>query len=144
MANVQFYPLESCLQQADERQAVYAASVLHLFKSTLVVDASTTKADLEAAEADYDAYVAQTLTAWFAPILAPGTGYMIASPLVQFSTGVTDPVVPNTIGGFWFEDAAGHVRGIGTFNPALPMQLANQGIDLNLVDLFPTGFNGLG
>ncbi len=142
VANKQFYTLEATRQQATERQDVYALSVIHLFQSSLTPTGSTTKAELEAAEADYDTYAPLTFTAWNDPILAPGTGYMIASPLVQFAIGLTDPVVSNVIGGFWFEDADGNVRGIGTYDPTLPMGMAGQGIDVNLIDLFPTGYNG--
>ncbi len=67
---------------------------------------------------------------------------MILSPLVLFEVGATDPVVGNTIGFFWVEDADGVVRMVGIFDTALPMQMAGQGIPLSLVDLFPTGYGG--
>lgn len=142
MPNTSWYPLAGTLAQAEERQTAYAASVVHLFKSSLVPTPATVLADYEAAEADYDSYAPITLTAWAGPILAPGTGYMILSPGVLFTVGATDPVTPNTVGGFWLEDAAGDLRLVGMFEPTLPMQLAGQGIPLNLLDLFPTGFVG--
>lgn len=116
-----------------------ANSVLHLFQSDLVPEPSTPLADYTAAEADYAGYAAVTMTAWNAPILAPGTGYMIGSPLVQFAwvSGGGDP--QNTIGGCYLVDAAGKLRLTVIFTNPIPMQQAGQGIPLNLVWLFPTG-----
>ncbi len=140
MSANQWSPLQGCLQDATERQTAYALSVIHLFKSSLIPTGTTPLADFVAAEADYDTYVALTLTAWNDPILAPGSGYMIGSPLVQFETGVVDPVVGNVIGGWWIEDAAGKLRLAGTFDSPIPMQLAGQGIPINVIVIFPTNF----
>ena len=142
MPNQVWTPLAGCQVAAAERQTAYAASVIRLFKDSLVPTPSTTKAELEAAEADYDAYASETITAWNNPILAPGSGYEILSPLVLFEVGAVDPVVGNDIGGFWLEDASGDVRMVGTFDPSLPMQFAGQGIPLTILDIFPTGFTG--
>ena len=138
MSTQVFYTLEACLQNATERRTVYAASVLKLFISSLVPTSSTPKSALTAAEATFTTYVAKTLATWFAPIYAPGSGYMIVSPLVQWDTGATDPVIGNDIGGAWLEDAAGVVRMVVIFDTPAPMQIANQGIPLNLADFFPT------
>lgn len=138
MATQVFYTLQSCKAQATERQTEYANSVLHLFQSSLVPTTSTTKVELTAAEADFDDYVTKTLVAWFAPILAPGSGYMIVSPEVQW-TCAADQVTGNVIGGAWLEDAGGDVRMVVIFADPVPMELADQGIPLNLADFFPTG-----
>lgn len=137
--STQFVPLAGCLQDATERQTVLALSVLHLFKSSFTPTPSNVKADYTAAEADYDTYAALTLTAWNNPILAPGSGYMIESPLVQFEVGLTDPVVGNVIGGCWLEDAAGNLRTTIIFTNPIPMQLAGQGIPISIVQVFATG-----
>ena len=142
MPQQQFYTLEACKAQATERQTEYALSVVHLCKSSYTPTGSSTKTDLTANEADYDSYASITLTAWDGPILAPGTGYMILSPNALFEVGASDPVVGNTIGSFWVEDAGGVVRMVGIFETPLPMQLAGQGIPLSLVDIFPTGYAG--
>jgi len=135
--------LSACQKQATERQTAYISSVVSLFQSSIgPISPSVTKAILEAAEADYDDYAPITITAWEGPILAPGSGYEIIAPLVLFEVGAVDPATPNSIGGFWLEDAAGVVRLVGIFDPALPMQTAGQGIPLNILDLFPTGFTG--
>ncbi len=137
--STQFIPLSGCLASATSMQTALAASMLHLFKSTFVPDPSTPLASYTAAEADYDSYVALEMTTWNDPILAPGTGFMVQSPEVQFSTGTTDPTTPNTIGGCYLVDAAGHLRITVIFTAAVPMQVAYQGIPINLVYLFPTG-----
>ena len=136
----QFTPLQGCLQNATERQTALVNSVIHLFKASLSPNGSTPLADYTAAEADYDNYLPLTFAAWDDPILAPGSGYMIGSPLVQFEVGLTDPVTPNTIGGCWVEDAANKLRIAVIFDEPVPMQLAGQGLPINLVQLFPTNF----
>lgn len=138
VASTLFYTLEACHQQAIERQTAYANSVAHLFKVPLVPTTSTTKAELTAAEADFDDYATKTFVAWNAPILAPGSGFEIVSPLVQW-TCAADQVVGNDIGGGWMEDAGGVVRMVWVYDTPLPMQLAFQGIPLSLIDFFPTG-----
>lgn len=137
--SVQFIPLAGCLANALQQQTAFAASLLHLFQSTFMPDPSNVLADYTAAEATYDTYAAIEMTTWFDPILAPGSGFMINSPEVQFSTGDTDPVVTNLIGGCYLVDATGHLRITIIFTAAIPMQLAYQGIPINIVYLFPTG-----
>ena len=137
--STQFFPLEGALQNATEMRSALANSVLHLFQSTLVPDASTPLADYTAAEATFTNYSAQTFATWNAPILAPGTGYMIGSPLVQFSTGASTPTTTNVIGGAYLVDSGGKLRMTIIFTENVPMQLANQGIPMNLNWLFPTG-----
>ena len=139
MGSIQFTPVEACVQCATERKTVYALSVLNLFKSSFIPNPSSVKADYVAAVADYTTYAEETLTAWLGPILAPGSGAMIESPLVLFDTGATDPATGNVIGGSWLEDAAGKLRMCVIFDTPLPMQLAYQGIPISLVELFPTG-----
>lgn len=140
MANRSWYPIAATIKQATERQTAYVNSEVHLFKSDLVPVVGTPLADFVTNEADYDAYAAITIAAWTGPILAPGSGSEILSPAVLFEVGATDPVVGNTIGGFWLQDADGDIRMVGIFDPFLPMQLAYQAIPLNILDLFPTGF----
>lgn len=137
--SVQFVPLSGCYQNALQQQTAFAASEVHLFQSSFVPTPSNILADYTAAEADYDTYVALEMTAWFDPILAPGTGYMIQSPEVQFSTGSTDPTTPNVIGGCYLLDTAGNLRFTVIFTAPVPMELAHQGIPLNFVWFFPTG-----
>jgi hypothetical protein len=138
--SVQFVPLSGCQRDALQMQTALANSVISLFKSSLAPTPSTSKAEYEAMEADYDDYAPITMSTWHDPILAPGSGYMIGSPLVQFEVGDTDPTTPNLIGGCWVEDATGHVRLAVIFTAPVPMQVAGQGIPINLIELFPTNF----
>lgn len=138
MATV-FYPLAGCLENAKERRTALASSVVHLFKSDLVPTPATPLSEYTANEADYDTYAAITMTAWNDPILAPGSGYMTGSPLVQFAVGASDPTTPNLIGGCYIVDASGDLRQAVVFDQPVPMQVAGQGIPLNFVELFPTG-----
>lgn len=135
----QFFPLEGCKASAAAMQTALAAGVLHLFKASLNPDPSTPTAGYTAAEADYDGYTALTISPWNDPIFAPGTGYMIGSPLVQFE--YTDGMghVMNSIGGCYLIDAGGKNRLVVIFTTPIPMQMNGQGIPINLVWLFPTG-----
>lgn len=137
--STQFIPLSGCLASATAMQTALAASMMHLFQSTFVPTPSNVLADYTAAEATYDSYEAIEMTAWLAPILAPGTGFMIQSPEVQFSVGDTDPTTTNVIGGCYLVDAAGALRITVIFTAPFPMEAAYQGIPINLVYLFPTG-----
>lgn len=137
--STQFFPLAGCLQTATEARAALAASVLHLFKSSFVPSPSNVLADYTAAEADFDGYLAATLTTWNAPILAPGSGYMVGSPLVQFAWEHDTDDVGNSIGGCYLVDSGGHLRMCVIFTESVPMTGPGCGIPLNLIELFPTG-----
>lgn len=134
-----FYPLEACQANALERQTALAGCEVRLYKSDLDPSPSTPLTEFDANEADYDTYAAITIAAWNNPILAPGTGYMIGSPLVQFAVGAAVPTTPNLIGGCYIVDTGGVIRSVVKFDAPVPMQLPGQGIPLNFVDLFPTG-----
>jgi|SRR5690349_5060551 len=136
-----FETLAACQQDATERQTVFAASKVRLYKSGFVPTPSTLKADLVAQEADYDDYPAggETITAWLAPVQNPVGGYSIAAPTVQFLVTTNPPVVTNVIGGAWLEDSTGKVRLVLPFAQPAPMEVAGQGIPLNITFGFPTG-----
>lgn len=134
-----FYPLSGCLQSAAEMRAALANSVLHLFQESLSPNPSTPLSEYTAAEADYDGYAAVTISAWNAPILAPGSGYMIGSPLVQFVWTLDTDAVGNVIKGCYLVDSGGKLRLTVIFTELVPMELAGQGIPVNLVWFFPTG-----
>lgn len=127
------------LQDATERRTVLALSKVDLFQSTLEVTAQTTDAEFTAAVATYDGYAQQTFTAWFAPYLGPGQGWIIESPLVIFAVGVVDPVVGNLIGGYVVRDAAGKVRLAVTFDDSVDMSFAGAAIPISAVVAFPVG-----
>lgn len=137
--STQFYPLEGCLATATAMVTALAAGVLHLFQVPFTPSPSNPLADYTAAEADYDDYVALALTPWHDPILAPGSGYMIGSPLVQFIVSSASPAVGNLINGCYLVDAGGKNRLTIIFTDSIPMQIQGQGIPINIVWLFPTG-----
>ncbi len=137
--SVQVIPLAGCLVDATAWRTSMANSKVHLFKSSFTPTASSPLADFTANEADYDDYAEQTITAWLAPILSSGSGYMVTSPLVQFTTGDTDPVVGNIIGGAYIVDANTKLRMYVVFTQPIPMQVAGQGIPVSLTAFFNTG-----
>ena len=115
-------------------------SLVRLFQSSFVPNSGSSQADFVAAEANYDGYTpgGEPLGAWQDPILGPGTGMSMGSPLVLFET---DPaiVTGNLIGGFWVEDAASKVITFGKFAAPVPMQVAFQGFPWNCRIALPTG-----
>lgn len=134
-----FFPLSVCALQAGERRTALAASVVKMFKSSLVPDENTVLADLDAAEADFDGYAPVTLTTWGAPILGPVSGYAIYSPGFQFTSDAPNAVT-NSIGGLYLVDAGGLLRGVTTFAEALPMGGIGQGYIDRFVQYFPTQY----
>jgi hypothetical protein len=115
-------------------------SKVRFFKSSFTPNSGTPEADFVTNECDFDGYTptGYALAAWQAPILGPGNGMSIGSPLVLVTT---DPaiVVGNTVGGFWVEDAAGKVIVFGIFRDPIPMQTPGQGFPWNARIALPTG-----
>lgn len=138
-----WYPLAGCEQNAVERRTAYGNLVVHLYKSSLVPTVATVLADLTAAEADYEGYATETMVAWFAPIFAPVSGYLIQSPQVQFEYVDAPPSVGNTVGGAYFVDATGDLRMILALQPTeyIGFAVNGDGWSFNVVDVFPTGFS---
>jgi hypothetical protein len=135
-----FFPLAGCQASGLETQTALAASFCRLFKTGFVPDASTPRADYLTNEADYTGYTAggEPIAAWNDPILAPGSGFQMGSPLVQFDTA--DPTtVGNVIGGAWVEDAAGIIRMTVIFDAPVSMDAPFQGIPINWIWPFPSG-----
>lgn len=137
--SVQVIPLAGCLVDATAWRTSMANSDVHLFKSDFTPSASSSLADFTANEADYTGYEELTIAAWLAPILSSGSGYMVTSPLVQFTTGDTDPTEGNIIGGAYIVDAAAKLRMYVVFTQPIPMQVAGQGIPVSLTAFFNTG-----
>lgn len=138
-----WYPLAGALQNATERQTVYANTVVHLYKSSLVPTVATTLADLTAAECDFDGYTTETMAAWFDPIFAPTDGYLIQSPEVQFAYVDGVGHVANTVGGAYIVDSTGELRLILALQPSeyINMAVNGNGWAFNVADVFPTGFS---
>ena len=137
-----WFPLAGCQQNAVDRQTEYANLVVHLYQSSLVPTVATTTAELDAAEADFDGYASETMVAFFDPILAPVSGYLIQSPQVQFAYVDGVGHVANTIGGAYFVDSGGTLRMVLALQPAEWIGFAQNGDGwtFNVIDVFPTGF----
>lgn len=113
---------------------------VHLFKAGFNPTSGTPLADFVTNECDYDGYTAGgvALGAWQAPILGPGNGMSIGSPLVLFAT---DPaiVTGNNVGGFWVQDSGVVVLDYGIFGSPIAMQVPGQGFPWNSRIALPTG-----
>jgi len=128
------YPNEGALKIAATVRTFMALSVVHLFKSPLSITPSTTKADLTAAEADYDGYTTKTITAWLPAYLDPNGGASIQSGTEQFDYGpVGTPPVTNNVYGFWIESAAGDLIVAGLFDNPVSMAAIGDSIPLAVV-----------
>lgn len=131
MANQLLYPNTGGLAVATLVQLGLADSILSLFKEDISVTKLTTKEQLEAAEADYDGYLPETVADWLAPYLDPEGGASTDSGEIVFYWDHDTDDVGNAIYGFWLENAAGTVMVIGKF-------VDDQGQPL------PVGMNGPG
>lgn len=136
-----FFTNPSTFDQATALKTALALSVVRLFKSGFTPQASTTLAELEAQEADYDDYASQTITAWLAPMNSPFGGTQITAPTVEFVC-TADQVVSNSIGGYWIEKAAGAVVLVRQFDDPVSMANANDGLTLTPTIVVANGFAG--
>jgi len=127
MADRGLYTNEAALAQAQEARTGLALSLLRLFDSTLVPDASTTAADMIAAETALVGYPVggYPMTAFSAPNLIATGIAAITSPLVAivYASGAAA-----AIGGAWIEDAAGDVRAVFIFDPPRTLAALGDGI----------------
>lgn len=133
-----FFPNSYTLIDATAKRAALAASVIKLFKFGLVPTNATVVADLDAAECDFDDYAPETITAWLAPVSSPGGGTQITAPTEQFVCSV-DQVVPNSVGGYWIELAAGDVVLIRQFDAPVPMVNAGDFLQIAPTIVVPNG-----
>jgi len=139
--NTQFLNLEGiALWLGLLKTNLSTTSKVRLFQAPFAPTPGTPQADFVTNEATYDGYTpgGVTLAAWQDPILGPGNGMSMGSPLVLFET---DPAIAvgNIIAGFWVEDAALKVVTYGVFGVPRPMQVASQGFPWNCRINLPTG-----
>lgn len=124
---------------AELRQADLANSTLHLFQSGFAPGVNTSLAEFTAQEADYTTYAAKTIATWNDPIIASLPGYNLTAPVQVFALAAT-PAAANVIGGYFLVHSDGTtLLGYGTFDPARPMQLADQAVVVFPVVFFPAG-----
>lgn len=135
-------PMEAALGRAEAQQTLNAGGTLHLYTDALDPDGTTDKAAFVAAEADFDDYAAITVAAWYDPILAGGSAFILTMPPQQFSQGATDPTTPNMIRGCYYLSAAGDLLYATRFTTDVPVEVAHAGVPVELVDIYATGFAG--
>lgn len=134
-------PMEAALARAEAAQLLAAGGSLHLYTDALTPDGLTTKAQFVANEADFDDYAPITVTAFYDPILAGGSAYIVTMPQQQFSQGATDPTTPNQIRGAYYLAAGGELLYATRFSVDIPVEVAHAGVPVELVDVYPTGFS---
>jgi hypothetical protein len=72
-----------------------------LFQSSFIPATNTTRAELDAAEADFSNYAAFSPVVWTGPFMdANNTAYILGG-LIEFPAAAASPFVPNTIGGYY-------------------------------------------
>lgn len=128
MPDSQFYTQEAALALATEVKTALAASKLLLGNNAFVPTQTSTKVQLNANELAVDGYTAggYALAAFTGPLLDPGGGAVITSPLVNVAYGPAGvPPETGSCSFWWIEDASGDVRMVGIFNP--PRSLAQVG-----------------
>lgn len=79
---------------------------LRLFQQPLVPDQATTRADLMAAEADFNGYTAGGTTVTPGTVVLGSDGDWVL-PCSAAIEAATDGLAPNVIAGCWIEDTAG-------------------------------------
>jgi hypothetical protein len=125
------------LLEATAAQARLANSTLHQFQQGWNPTPSSLAADFAAHEADYDGYAAITLTAWAAPVLAPGSGWMTFGPQSTFRWVFDTDAVGNAIAGYWVQTAGGVVTDYVIYDEAKMMQGPGQSDTQTPVEVFP-------
>lgn len=131
-----FYPNTGQIWLAGIARTALANSVVSLYKNTISPNVLTTKAQLEAAEADYTGYLPLTITAWGAAFLS-ALGAAIQMPNQQFQP--TGTAIGNLINGAWVETTGGVLVSIITFPESVPMGAVTDAIPLSEILRFGSG-----
>lgn len=130
MPDTQLYTQQSAQRKANVIIGSLENSKLRLFRDTLSLTQFTTRAQLVAAECNFDGYPSggYELSAFTGPILDQNGGSVLTSPLVNPAYGEpSDPPVGNQVGGWWIEDEDENVRVAGAYNPTRPIQVEGDG-----------------
>jgi len=112
-----------------------ALSKVNLFKSPYVANGFSTKAELDAAVADFDGYAEGTITAFSAPLYDPSGGASMNGGVLTFAYDTTGD--GNTVNGWWIESAAGAVIAAGNFTDPVLVNAPGDGVSLVLVVRIP-------
>lgn len=116
-------PIETLMLEGAELKTALAGGKLRLFKAGTALDILTTTDNLVASEADYDGYTAGGVAVAAAndPYIDGIESVVVTLPLVQFNYTDGADHVHNTIGGAFYCDAAGKVRGAFEFDTSVNM-----------------------
>jgi len=105
---------------------------IRLFTDALpTLDATTTKAAMVTAEANYTGYLAITVATLPLPYLVPGNGANLQVPTQQFQP--TGTAVANQIRGWWVETATGDIQLAGRFDADITMADVTNAIPLDII-----------
>lgn len=126
-------PRQRVAQLADAAavRTALAGGELRLFKfQESNISNEATVAGMDETEADYSGYTAGgvTIAAAGEPYVGPDGGVYITLPSVQFNCVPGAPNVANDIGGAYYVDAAGVLRGVAKFEAARHMETASHSI----------------
>lgn len=123
------YTNAAALVLATTIRTLLAASHLKLFKAiSPPLSVSTVVGDIT--EADFTGYAAAAIANFLIAYLDPAGGASIQSGTIQFNC--TGTAVPNTVLGFYLEDAAGDLILIGTFDSPIAMTQVGDSIPVNV------------
>lgn len=138
MPDASFLSLSGARLEAVAGKTAFANSVLHLFKAGFNPSPTTTKAEFDAQECDFDGYTAKTITAWSDPVLA-GVAYAIYAPTQTFPWTADTDLIGNQVGGSYLVTAGGALSQYTTFDPTRPCMGPDQAIITTPTDVYPAG-----
>lgn len=139
------YTYECAVAKAEVIKTSLATSKIRLFKFGLVVNAALTRAQLLAAECDFDGYTAggYAVAAFAGPTRGEAGGAKLTGPLLQPTYGPAGtPPVGNDVGGYWLDDATAvtpKVRLVAVYSPK--RTIAIEGDAIQLVTQIVEGLN---
>lgn len=130
-AEFAFVPKQGLMADAAEWKAALAGAKVRLFKDgEITLTAGTTLAELNAAEADYDGYVAAgiAITAFNDPIALSGNRAAVVGETVQFNYVDDTGHVANDIAGWYLVDSDGVLRGAGMLPEVVTLASNDDGL----------------
>jgi len=138
MPDVSALSLSGARIEAVAGKARLANSVLHLFKFGFSPTPTSTLADFEANECDFDGYAAKTIATWSDPVLA-NVAYAIYAPTQTFAWSHVADDVGNAVGGAFLVTAGGDLYQYTIFDPSRPCQGPDQAVITTPTDIYPAG-----
>lgn len=140
MPNINALSLNGARIIATANQARLANSVLHLFKTnpTFFPSITTTKAEFDANEADFDGYTAAVIASWGAPVLL-GAAWATYAPTQTFRWALDTDAVGNSISGWYLVTASGELMDYGVFDPPISVSAPGMAVLVTPIQVTPAG-----